>query len=181
MSNYDPNPEKSEVKGSSVLRNLEEFKFEKPQKPSTTLQQKVVEKNGVQKIVTVQVETVYPGYEAWLKDDDSIKLSQRPKVLGPPTTTLLGFNCAAAGYGINCKGTRCKAHIITQQVLYLRSDKKNILEVCKAHETYFNKQPLKEWYHFVKRYYKENFKYVYERMQDVHQQLNSYLEVIKES
>jgi hypothetical protein len=92
----------------------------------------------------------------------------------------IDYECKAAGYQIECRGSRCRAHIITRQLLYLKLDKLNILDVCKAHETYFNKRPLREWYAFVRRHYPKNFEYLYDRMHDVLTQLKVYIEAAED-
>lgn len=89
--------------------------------------------------------------------------------------------CGAIGYTIACDGEICKAHIISRQYRPFANSSKNIIEICKGHETYFNKSGNDEWYGFVKKFHKEKFEWIMERCDQIMSECESILRVIKNS
>ncbi len=168
--NFDPDPTSSEVKEQLV--------------------QKIITEDGKQKVITV-LEQMYPGYGKWIeslrKEQEHLnrkkpkkKHKPMPNVIATSMPSVGPFFCATTDYEITCSGTRKRAHIVSQQVRYLKADTMNILNICEAHEKYFNKQSLKVWYRYVKEHYPQNFVYVKARLAFVIDQIDQFMEVVNE-
>lgn len=99
----------------------------------------------------------------------------------PESKPIVGLaHCDAAGFAVACQGAKKRAHIITRQAVHLTADKKNVLALCQAHETWFNKQPLKIWYRFVRKFYPAQFDYLIAKAHFIIEQTMEYLEVLEE-
>lgn len=83
----------------------------------------------------------------------------------------LPFVCHARGYEIECEGIRCIAHIVTRQFQYLKTSKHNQLDICKAHEEYFNKVGNKVWWNFVKINFPTKYNFIKEHKAKADEQL----------
>lgn len=152
--------------------------------------QKVIEVNGRQKIVTTtrqltkrqkKAQFLAEQISAYTKIPTTVSnILPDPVVKKKPVTESPNWTCHAAGFEIECLGNKKKAHIITRQAVALHGKSKNILGLCEAHERWFNMQPLKVWYRFVKRNHPEHFDFVLAKTKFVLDQVNEYLEVAEE-
>jgi hypothetical protein len=87
------------------------------------------------------------------------------------------FICEAKGFRIDCKGLKCKAHIITRKARLIKESPQNFIFVCKAHESWFNLQPLEFWYQYVKDHHNAKFKAVTGEAKFIYRQLLPFIEV----
>lgn len=155
-----------------------------PEVGNIVLRQKVIMRNGRQKVITEEHPEL-PFHKMECMKDGCL-ISGKPLIKNSPQHETFKYHpsqepelysCAASGYEIACRGEKCKAHIITQKVKY-RGEGLHVLIICKAHEKHFNDKPLKEWYEWVKKNYPENFKAVHDNAKFVYDQLNEYFKVV---
>ena len=91
------------------------------------------------------------------------------------------LDCNAKNEGnIECKGTKCIAHIITRQYKGLTHKKNNRLYICVAHERYFNSRMIEVWFRFVKKNYPDKFDIVRSRYNLIMNEFNKFMEIAKE-
>jgi uncharacterized protein (DUF1786 family) len=98
-----------------------------------------------------------------------------------PLKRLTYQSCQVKGVGdIDCKGSKCIAHIITRQDHAMSASVDNRLLICKQHEIYFNTRPIQEWFRYVKQHYPEKFEMVKRRYEFVIKEFESFMEVYNE-
>jgi hypothetical protein len=87
------------------------------------------------------------------------------------------FRCGAVDFQIECEGIKKKAHVITRQAKHLSGENKNWLGICEAHGRWFNMQPLKVWYRFVKKRHPDRFNFLVKKAHFIMAQTAAFLEV----
>lgn len=159
MSNFDPNPEASEVK--------------------ETVRQRVVTQDGHQHVVTeTQVDKMYPDYSDWLSKDDSLP---KPTKLHMKKPKHVNYKCHAKGLGeIACEGISCVAHVMTRQDYAISHKEENKILICKAHEVWFNRQDSRVWYRWVRERFPEKFATIKRRVKFIMAEYNKFMDVVRE-
>jgi hypothetical protein len=156
---------------------------------SIVVRQKVVTVNGTQKVVSEEhpelpfhtLKCINGCCTLVSKNDlKPAKAKKERHVCEKCDFTPKGFKCDAKGYIVGCNGAKKRAHILSRQAQEIKAEPMNILNICESHERWFNKQPLKVWYRFVKDHYPLNFNYVRVKVRFLFEQTGEYLEVADE-
>jgi hypothetical protein len=160
-----------------------------PDVSSIDVQQKVIMVNGMQKVVEEQhpalpfhtLKCINGCCTLVSKNDLKPIMPKKEKhVCEKCDFTPKAFKCAAKGYIVGCNGHKKRAHILSRQAQQIKAEPMNILDLCESHERWFNKQPLKIWYRFVREHYPQNFNYVKVKVRFLFEQTGEYLEVAEE-
>lgn len=186
-SNYDPNPKSSEVifqeivivdgKQTVLEKIYPDYASWLKHDDSKGLKQNTLTKRQ-KKAMRLAEELKNYGIDK--KTEELIVLPKIKPVEVKIPKLARAFRCDALEYEIPCEGHKKKAHIITRQATHLSGESLNVLGLCEAHEKWFNQQPLKLWYRFVKERYPKHFNYLVVKAKFIQAQVLDYLEVVDE-